>query len=166
MFLSSPKVDSIFSSEKPASDSSLSLATQEFSSLTVLSRSFHSFTKVSAFWIHSSDTFLTSWYLKWKWNKDEWCLYSIHQIYEFNSYLSFKTLTSSSASLCVVIFMLAPSASSKIFRYCKHPFSKFLTLVYNEVASSKVDGFVRPSLAFLSELSSHGLNSLMPKLKL
>merc|ERR1712133_336079 len=60
MFLSSPRVDSIFSRENwfsPSAD--LSFATQAFRSVTVLSRSFHSFTRVSTFFIHSSDTAFT-----------------------------------------------------------------------------------------------------------
>merc|ERR1719479_595876 len=57
IFLSSPSVDSIFSNENCCSPSApRSFATHEFSSVTVLSRSFHSLTKVSAFFTHSSET--------------------------------------------------------------------------------------------------------------
>ena len=61
IFFNSPKVDSIFSSEKGDSDGAAprSVAIHEFNSLTVLSSSFHSFTKVSDFFIHSSETTLT-----------------------------------------------------------------------------------------------------------
>jgi len=75
MFLSSPRVDSIFSRENCCSPSApLSFATQELSSLTVLSSSFHSLTSVSTFLSHSSETDLTF------------------------SYLSLNSLTSTSAS--------------------------------------------------------------------
>merc|ERR1719429_1011963 len=60
MFLSSPRVDSIFSREYCCSPSApRSLATHELSSLTVLSRSFHSLTRVSTFLHQSSETALT-----------------------------------------------------------------------------------------------------------
>merc|ERR1719230_78871 len=64
MFLSSPRVDSIFSRENwfsPSSD--LSLATQELSSVTVLSSRTHSFTSTSHFFTQASDTALTLLYL-------------------------------------------------------------------------------------------------------
>merc|ERR1719225_1988151 len=87
IFLSSPNVDSIFSKEKFCSCSApRSRATQELSSLTVLSRSFHSLTRVSAFFIHSSETPLTL------------------------LYLSLRPATSTSAYLCVVILLAAVSA--------------------------------------------------------
>ena len=47
MFLSSPRVDSIFSRENCCSPSLRSSATQLLSSVTVLSRSLHSLTRVS-----------------------------------------------------------------------------------------------------------------------
>merc|ERR1719209_429420 len=64
MFLSSPRVDSIFSRENwfsPSED--LSLATQEFSSVTVLSSRVHSLRRTSTFFTHSSLTALTLLYL-------------------------------------------------------------------------------------------------------
>merc|ERR1719400_1476528 len=64
MFLSSPRVDSIFSRENwfsPSSD--LSLATQELSSVTVLSSRTHSFTSTSHFFTQASETALTLLYL-------------------------------------------------------------------------------------------------------
>merc|ERR1719362_406304 len=80
MFLSSPRVDSIFSREKFCSPSApRSAATQELSSVTVLSSNCHSLTRVLHFAIHSSEIFLTF------------------------AYLSLSAATSSSASLCVVI---------------------------------------------------------------
>merc|ERR1712240_437698 len=64
IFFNSPRVDSIFSSEYCCSPSApRSFATQELSSLTVLSRSFHSLTRVSSFLHPSSDTTLTFSYL-------------------------------------------------------------------------------------------------------
>merc|ERR1712088_403128 len=59
MFLSSPRVDSIFSRENwfsPSAD--LSLATQELSSVTVLSRRVHSLTRTSSFLTQVSETAL------------------------------------------------------------------------------------------------------------
>merc|ERR1711994_531044 len=79
MFLSSPRVDSIFSRENwfsPSED--LSLATQEFSSVTVLSSRVHCFRRMSTFFTHSSLTALTL------------------------AYLSLRAATSASASACVV----------------------------------------------------------------
>merc|ERR1719410_3353087 len=76
MFLSSPRVDSIFSRENwfsPSDD--LSLATQELSSVTVLSSSTHSFTSTSHFFTQVSEIVFTL------------------------LYLSFSPATSSSASL-------------------------------------------------------------------
>merc|ERR1719391_1636251 len=64
MFLSSPRVDSIFSRENwfsPSAD--LSLATQVFNSVTVLSSRVHSFNRVSTLATHSSETALTLPYL-------------------------------------------------------------------------------------------------------
>merc|ERR1712051_948730 len=81
MFLSSPRVDSIFSRENwfsPSED--LSLATQELSSVTVLSSRTHSFTRTSSFFIQVSETALTL------------------------LYLSLRPATSVSASVWVVIF--------------------------------------------------------------
>merc|ERR1712000_750642 len=67
MFLSSPRVDSIFSRENwfsPSED--LSFATQELSSVTVLSSSVHSFRRISTFFTHSSETALTLLYLSFR----------------------------------------------------------------------------------------------------
>merc|ERR1719220_3223241 len=90
MFLSSPRVDSIFSRENWFSPSEvLSFATQAFSSVTVLSRRAHSFTSVSTFFTHSSATAFTL------------------------AYLSLMAATSASASLCVVIFWASASARSE-----------------------------------------------------
>ena len=64
MFLSSPRVDSIFSRENwfsPSAD--LSLATQELSSVTVLSRRTHSLTRTSHFLTQVSEMPLTLSYL-------------------------------------------------------------------------------------------------------
>merc|ERR1719418_188859 len=64
MFLSSPRVDSIFSRENwfsPSAD--LSLATQELSSVTVLSSSTHSFTSTSSFFTQVSEVAFTLAYL-------------------------------------------------------------------------------------------------------
>merc|ERR1719422_672886 len=64
MFFSSPRVDSIFSRENwfsPSAD--LSLATQELSSVTVLSSRTHSFTSTSSFFTQVSETALTLPYL-------------------------------------------------------------------------------------------------------
>merc|ERR1719422_237215 len=64
MFFSSPRVDSIFSRENwfsPSAD--LSLATQELSSVTVLSSRTHSFTSTSNFFTQVSETALTLPYL-------------------------------------------------------------------------------------------------------
>merc|ERR1711863_102417 len=141
MFLSSPRVDSIFSSENCCSPSApRSLATQEFNSVTVLSRSFHSLTRVSTFFIHSSETDFTF------------------------SYLSFNPATSSSASLCVVILFAAPAASVKILRCLRQPWSKSLTLANIALASSKVWGLDKPSVDFFSAPSNHGLKDLIPVL--
>ena len=64
MFFSSPRVDSIFSRENWFSPSDvLSLATQALSSVTVLSRRAHSFTRVSTFFTYSSATAFTLAYL-------------------------------------------------------------------------------------------------------
>merc|ERR1739838_765266 len=80
MFLSSPRVDSIFSREKFCSPSApRSAATQELSSVTVLSSNCHSLTRVSHLAIHSSETAFTF------------------------TYLSLRAATSSSASLWEVI---------------------------------------------------------------
>merc|ERR1719407_370675 len=64
MFLSSPRVDSIFSRENWFSPSEvLSLATQVLSSVTVLSSRVHSLRRTSTFFTHSSLTALTLLYL-------------------------------------------------------------------------------------------------------
>merc|ERR1719233_2164581 len=79
MFFNSPRVDSIFSRENwfsPSAD--LSFATQEFSSVTVLSRRTHSLTRTSHFLTQVSDTTLTA------------------------SNLVLSPATSASASACVV----------------------------------------------------------------
>merc|ERR1719150_2063612 len=141
MFLSSPRVDSIFSNENCCSPSApRSFATQEFNSVTVLSRSFHSLTRVSTFFIHSSDTALTF------------------------SYRVFNPATSSSASLCVVILLAAPAASMRILRCLTQPVSKSLTLAYIALASSKVCGLDKPSVDLASAASNHGRNDLIPVL--
>merc|ERR1712004_546566 len=67
----------------------LSLATQEFSSVTVLSSRVHSFRRMSTFFTHSSLTALTL------------------------TCLSLRAATSASASACVVIFWAAPLAASR-----------------------------------------------------
>merc|ERR1712055_291920 len=93
MFFNSPRVDSIFSRENwfsPSAD--LSLATQEFSSVTVLSSSTHSLTRTSHFLTQVSDTTLTA------------------------SNLVLRLATSASASACVVIFWAAPWAEVRTFR--------------------------------------------------
>merc|ERR1719167_2104240 len=60
MFFNSPRVDSIFSRENWFSPSTvLSLATQELSSTTVLSKRSHSLTRVSTFCTHMLETPLT-----------------------------------------------------------------------------------------------------------
>merc|ERR1719362_2520147 len=64
MFLSSPRVDSLFSREKFCSPSApRSVATHELSSVTVLSSNCHSLTRVSHLAIHSSEISLTLAYL-------------------------------------------------------------------------------------------------------
>merc|ERR1712186_138555 len=64
LILSSPRVDSIFSRENWFSPSAvLSLATQLLSSVTVLSRRVHSFTRISTLFTHSSETAFTLAYL-------------------------------------------------------------------------------------------------------
>merc|ERR1712128_21091 len=93
MFFSSPRVDSIFSRENwfsPSAD--LSLATQEFNSVTVLSRSTHSFTRTSHFFTQVSDIALTA------------------------SNLVLRPATSASASPCVVIFCAAAWAEVRTLR--------------------------------------------------
>merc|ERR1719309_1826390 len=67
-------------------------ATQELSSVTVLSNSTHSFSRVFTFFTHSSETPLTL------------------------LYLSFNAATSESASACEVIFFEAASAASRTLR--------------------------------------------------
>merc|ERR1719415_308679 len=90
MFFNSPRVDSIFSRENWFSPSAvLSLATQELSSVTVVSSRVHSFRRMSTFFTHSSLTALTL------------------------AYLSLRAATSASASACVVIFWAAPLAASR-----------------------------------------------------
>merc|ERR1719210_2840917 len=122
MFLSSPNVDSIFSRENCCSPSApLSFATHELSSVTVLSRSCHSLTRVSHFFIHSSATALTL------------------------AYLSLSAATSTSASLCVVILFAAAAASSRTLKCLWHEPSKVLTVANMALASSNVCGFARPS---------------------
>merc|ERR1719385_355507 len=67
MFLSSPRVDSIFSRENwfsPSDD--LSLATQVLSSVTVLSNSCHSLRRTSSFFTQVSETALTLLYLSFR----------------------------------------------------------------------------------------------------
>merc|ERR1712168_537025 len=141
MFLSSPRVDSIFSRENCCSLSApWSLATHELRSLTVSSRSFHSLTRVSTFLHHSSETVLTP------------------------AYLSLSPATSSSASLWVVIFWAAALAASRISRCLAQALSKSLTAANMALASSRVWGLARPSLDLTSAFSSQGLNSLMPVL--
>merc|ERR1712038_308460 len=84
MFLSSPRVDSIFSRENwfsPSAD--LSLATHELSSVTVLSRRTHSLTRTSHFLTQVSEIALTA------------------------SNLVLRAATSASASACVVILLAA-----------------------------------------------------------
>merc|ERR550532_3575639 len=135
MFLSSPNVDSIFSNEKFCSCSApRSWVAQELSSLTVLSKSFHSLTRVSAFFIHSSETPLTL------------------------AYLALSAATSSSASLWVVILLAAVSAFSKIFKCLRAFWSNSLTCAYMALASSRVCGLERPPPALFSEASNQGLN--------
>merc|ERR1712117_102063 len=134
MFLSSPRVDSIFSRENwfsPSAD--LSLATQELSSVTVLSNRTHSLTRTSSFFTHASETALTL------------------------SYLSLRPATSASASACVVIFWAAALAASRTFRKLTQFSSKVLT-------SARSEGLERPSAADFSAPANHGLNSLMPVL--
>merc|ERR1719342_716629 len=64
MFFNSPRVDSIFSRENWFSPSLvLSLATQAFNSVTVLSNKAHSLTRVSTLEVHVSATALTLTYL-------------------------------------------------------------------------------------------------------
>merc|ERR1719474_141564 len=61
MFFNSPRVDSIFSRENWFSPSTvLSLATQELSSVTVVSSRVHSLTRTSHFLTQVSDTTLTA----------------------------------------------------------------------------------------------------------
>merc|ERR1719227_23763 len=141
MFLSSPRVDSIFSRENwfsPSAD--LSLATQELSSVTVLSSSTHSLTRTSTFLTQVSETDLTL------------------------SYLSLSPATSSSASLCVVIFWAAALAESRTFRKLTQFFSKVLTFSSRALTWSRSDGLARPSAADFSAPSNQGLNSLIPVL--
>merc|ERR1719309_1874995 len=89
MFFNSPRVDSIFSRENWFSPSTvLSLATQELSSVTVLSSSTHSLTRTSHFLSQVSDTALTL------------------------LYFSLRAATSLSASSWVVIFLEADSAAT------------------------------------------------------
>merc|ERR1719447_805653 len=89
MFFNSPRVDSIFSRENWFSPSTvLSLATQELSSVTVVSSRVHSFSRVSTFLTQSSDTALTL------------------------LYFSLRAATSLSASSWVVIFLEADSAAT------------------------------------------------------
>merc|ERR1719175_74766 len=93
MFLSSPRVDSIFSRENWFSPSEvLSLATQVLSSVTVLSNSCHSLTRVSTLDTHSSEVPLTL----------------------LN--LSMRAAPSLSAPSWVVIFLAAASAACRTFR--------------------------------------------------
>merc|ERR1719175_370802 len=93
MFLSSPRVDSIFSRENWFSPSVvLSLATQVLSSVTVLSNSCHSLTRVSTLATQSSEVPLTL----------------------LN--LSIRAATSLSAPSWVVIFLAAASAACRTFR--------------------------------------------------
>merc|ERR1719167_767338 len=81
IFLSSQRVDSIFSKEKVFSPSTvLSFTTHEFNSLTVLSRRVHSLRRTSTFLTHSSLVILT-----------------------FSKRVR-RAATSASASACVVIF--------------------------------------------------------------
>merc|ERR1719362_727891 len=141
MFLSSPRVDSIFSREKFCSPSApRSAATQELSSVTGLSSNCHSLTRVSHFFIHSSDTSFTF------------------------AYLSLSSATSTSASLWVVILRDAPAASSSIFKCLRHPVSKALTTANMELASSKVWGLLSPSVEVFSAAVNQGLNPLIPVL--
>merc|ERR1712102_249238 len=141
MFLSSPRVDSIFSKENWFSPSAvLSLATQELSSVTVLSRRTHSLTKTSTFLTQVSETDLTL------------------------SYLSLRPATSASASACVVIFWAADLAASRTFRKLTQFFSKVLTLSSRALTWSRSDGLASPSAADFSAPSNQGLNSLMPVL--
>merc|ERR1719365_369107 len=141
MFLSSPRVDSIFSRENWFSPSVvLSLATQVLSSVTVLSNSCHSLTRVSTLATQSSATDLTF------------------------MYLSLRAATSSSASLWVVIFLAAESAASKTLRWSTQAFSKPWTFSARAEASSRLEGLLRPSVEVASALTSQGENSLMPVL--
>merc|ERR1719362_556119 len=141
MFLSSPRVDSIFSREKFCSPSApRSAATQELSSVTVLSSNCHSLTRVLHFFIHSSETSLTF------------------------TYLSLSSATSISASLWVVILRDAPAASFKIFKCLRQAASKALTTANMALASSKVCGLLSPSVDFFSASANQGLNPLIPVL--
>merc|ERR1719175_27402 len=118
----------------------LSLATQVLSSVTVLSNSCHSLTRVSTLATQSSATDLTF------------------------MYLSLRAATSSSASLWVVIFLAAESAASKTLRWSTQAFSKPWTFSARAEASSRLEGLLRPSVEAASALTSQGENSLMPVL--
>merc|ERR1711994_291247 len=141
MFFSSPRVDSIFSRENwfsPSED--LSLATQVFSSVTVLSKRVHSFRRVSTLAVHSSATALTL------------------------AYLSLRAATSPSASSCVVIFWAASEAAVRTWRYFRQVFSKVCTFSWRALTSLRSEGLERPSVVAFSAPTNQGVNSLIPVL--
>merc|ERR1719391_783253 len=141
MFFNSPRVDSIFSRENWFSPSTvLSLATQELSSVTVVSSRVHSFSRVSTFLTQSSDTALTL------------------------LYFSLRAATSLSASSWVVIFLEADSAATSTAKEVWQLLAKLATLSFRALTSSRLVGFERPSLQAPSEVASQGVNSLIPVL--